>query len=163
MMGDTMKVMQAAWLNPFIAVWRESAGQLFSAEVELGSPMMNSALLTSQPLNLVISVSGTVTGQVLYGISSVTAVKITNARLRSNQLIFDDQATHELMRWGESLVEQAQRLYSAEGISSKIATPTLVKGIGQKLADIPSLTVVTDTLCGKITISWALTDSADKE
>jgi chemotaxis protein CheX len=146
-----------AFINPFITAGVEVIKQIVGGEVEQGQLSIRTAIFTTQQVSIVVGVSGPVQGQVIYGLSQVTATKIASAMMGIQQVEFDEMAISAVSELGNMISGNAVMLLSESGFVCDITPPTMVRGMNVEIAtQAPSLLVPLYTKCGKVDITVAL-------
>jgi chemotaxis protein CheX len=147
------------FINPFINAGVEVLGQFVSGEVEQGQLAIRTAVFTSQQISIVVGVSGSVRGQVIYGMSQVTAIKIASAMMGTPQVEFDEMAISAINELGNIISGNALSLLASQGYECDITPPAIVRGVNVELATaVPALVIPINTPCGKFEVNVALTE-----
>ena len=66
-------------VNPFITGAVHVLVEYIGSEMEQGQLAVRTAIFTTQQVSIIVGVSGEVRGEVIYGMSPVTATKIASA------------------------------------------------------------------------------------
>jgi chemotaxis protein CheX len=153
--------MRAEFINPFITAGTEVLRSVIGQTPEAGQLAVRSATFTTQQLSIVIGVTGVVQGQVVYGLSLVTATKIAAAMSCMPTMAFDEMASSAIAELGNMISGHAATLLSAAGYNCDITPPTLIRGTEISIATTcPALVVPLHTDFGKIEINVALAENS---
>lgn len=149
--------MRVEFVNPFLSAGSDVLIQFVGGSIEQGQLSVRTAIFTSQEISIVVGVSGQVKGQVIYGMSTVTAAKIASAMMGSELVSFDEMAMSAISELGNIISGNAMSLLSEAGFTCDITPPTIVRGVNVQLAtQTPALLVPLATTCGNVDISVAL-------
>lgn len=149
--------MKVAFINPFIVAGVQVLQQLIEGEAERGQLTVRTAIFTTQQISIAVGVSGEVKGQVIYGMSQVTATKIASAMMGTPQVSFDEMAISAISELGNMISGNAVALLAESGFTCDITPPTVIRGVNVEIAtQVPSLVLPIYTRCGKIDINVAL-------
>lgn len=153
--------MKVEFVNPFIQAGIDVLVQLVGGGVERGQLAARSALFTSQPISIVVGVSGQISGQVIYGMSQVTAIKIAGAMIGAPCITCSEQAVSAIGEFGNIISGNAMRLLAESGYSCDITPPTIIRGVNVEIGTrSAALVVPLYTVCGKLDMHVALADAA---
>ena len=151
--------MKADFINPFVAAGINVLGSVVNTRPEPGQLAVRSATFTTQQVSIVIGVTGAVEGQVVYGMSLVTATKIAAAMSSMPTMTFDELASSAIAELGNMISGNATTLLSEAGYESQITPPTLVRGADVEISTrTPALVVPLYTDLGKMEINVALAE-----
>jgi chemotaxis protein CheX len=151
--------LKVEFINPFITAGTQVLTQLVGGDAERGQLAVRTAIFTTQPISIAVGVSGQVRGQVIYGMSQVTAAKIASAMMGTQQVAFDEMAVSAISELGNIISGNAVMLLSEAGYNCDLTPPTVIRGINVEIAtQIPALVVPLHTSCGKIDINVALSE-----
>lgn len=154
--------MKAEFINPFVDAGMNVLESLISSRPEAGQLAVRSATFTTQQVSIVIGVTGAVEGQVVYGMSLVTATKIAAAMSSMPAMTFDDMSASAIAELGNMISGHATTLLSDAGCESQITPPTLVRGTDVAVStSTPALVVPLYTHFGKMEINVALEERAE--
>ena len=117
--------------------------QVIRETPERGQLSARPQVFTSQQLSIVCGVSGDVEGQVIYGMSLVTADKIAGAMIGTPVVSFDQLAASAIAELGNMISGNSVTLLAGQGFTCDITPPTIVKGTNVKIStlDIPALVI----------------------
>jgi chemotaxis protein CheX len=100
-------------------------------------------------------------GQVVYGLSLVTATKIAAAMSSIPVMTFDDFASSSVAELGNMISGHATTLLADAGYDCQITPPTIIRGANIEICTAtPALVVPLHTDFGKIEINVALKEAA---
>ncbi|MHB0938362.1 MAG: chemotaxis protein CheX [Armatimonadota bacterium] len=154
--------MKVEFINPFINAAVQVLDQFVGGDVEHGQLSVRTTLFTTQQISIAVGVSGEVKGQVIYGLSQVTATKIASAMMGTTTVTFDDMVASAISELGNIISGNAATLLSDSGFTCDITPPTLIRGMNVEIGtQIPALSVPLFTHCGKIDINVALAEVKD--
>lgn len=152
--------MKVEFINPFITAGIQVLGQFVGGEAECGQLAVRTAIFTTQQISIAVGVSGEIKGQVIYGMSQVTATKIASAMMGTPQVAFDEMAVSAISELGNIISGNAAMLLSDSGYTCDITPPTVIRGINVEIGtQIPALVVPIYTKCGKIDINVAVSEA----
>ncbi|HEX2950029.1 MAG TPA: chemotaxis protein CheX [Armatimonadota bacterium] len=152
--------MKVEFVNPFLQAGSDVLIQFVGGSAEYGQLAVRSAIFTSQELSIVVGVSGKIKGQVIYGMSTVTASKIAAAMMGTEVVTFDEMAMSAISELGNIISGNAMTLLSDAGFTCDITPPTIVRGLAVQIAThTPALVVPLITACGNLDINVALQET----
>jgi len=155
------ELVNVAYVNPFIQAGIDVLAQLVGGGAERGQLAARSALVTSQPVSIAVGVAGQLSGQVLYGMSQVTATKIASAMIGTPLITFDERAAGAISELGNIIAGNAMSLLAESGYACDLTPPTLIRGVHVEIGtQLPALVVPLYAVCGKIEMHVAMTESA---
>lgn len=154
-------IVKVEFVNPFITAAINVLDQFVGGEIEHGQLAVRTAIFTTQQISIAVGVSGQVKGQVIYGMSQVTATKIASAMMGSTTVAFDEMVASAISEMGNIISGNAATLLSESGFVCDITPPTMIRGINVEIGtQIPALDVPLFTRCGKIDVNVALIEVA---
>lgn len=135
--------MRVEYINPFL---RASFGVLeavlgkMPTKGELG---MRPSVFTSQQCNVITGVAGRIQGQVIYGMSLITADRIASVMIGQPIRTFDQLAASAIAELGNMITGNAMALLAEAGYVCDITPPTIVRGSNVKIStlNIPALII----------------------
>ncbi|OPZ86017.1 MAG: CheY-P phosphatase CheX [bacterium ADurb.Bin429] len=153
--------MKVEFVNPFIKAGIDVLVQLVGGGTERGQLAVRSVVFTSQPISIAVGVSGQIRGQVIYGMSQVTATKIASAMIGTPFITFDETAASAISELGNIISGNAMSLLAESGYSCDITPPTVIRGLNIEIGtSLPALVIPLYTVCGKIEVNVAMAESA---
>lgn len=152
--------MKVEYINPFLAAGATVLTQLVGGEIEQGQLAVRTVMFTTQQISIVVGVLGQVQGQVIYGLTQVTAAKVASAMMGTEQMVYDEMAASAIAELGNIISGHALGLLAEAGYTCDITPPAVVRGVNVEIAtQVPALVVPILTRCGKIDINVALSES----
>jgi chemotaxis protein CheX len=153
--------MKVEFINPFLTAGSEVLIQLIGGEAALGQLALRTVMFTTQEISILVGVSGQIEGQVIYGMSQVSASKIASAMMGNEQMAFDEMAASAVSELGNIISGNAMNLLCEANYICEMTPPTIVRGVNVEVATrVPALMVPLQTRCGKIDINVALNEHA---
>lgn len=136
-------MMKAEFINPFIAAAYSVLEMVLAEKPTKGQLAMRPSIFTSQQCNVITGVAGKIEGQVIYGMSLITADKIASTMLGQPVKTFDQLAASAIAELGNMISGNAMSLLSEAGYVCDITPPTIVRGINVKIStlNIPALVI----------------------
>lgn len=128
---------------PFVQASMSVMQQVIQMTPERGQLSARPEVFTSQQLNIVCGITGDVEGQVIYGMSLVTADKIASAMIGTPVVSFDQLAASAIAELGNMISGNSMTLLASQGFKCDITPPTIVKGTNVKIStfQIPTLVI----------------------
>lgn len=152
--------MRVEFINPFIMAGTEVLKQLVGGDAERGQLAVRSSVFTTQQVSIVVGVNGAIKGEVIFGMSQVTATKIASAMMMSTLVAFDEMAVSAISELGNIISGNATTLLNDAGFECDLTPPTVIRGVNVEIGtQTPALMVPIYTICGKIDINVSLTES----
>ena len=151
--------MKVQFINPFIEAAHDVFEQITHQSLSLGSPSLTTTPLTSHEINVIIGITGTISGQVLYSMEPKVALSIAGAMMGGPPVPeFDDMAQSAIAELGNILTGNAMIRLANEGYVCHLTPPTIIQGknIVISTLDILSLSVPLQCESGDITLGVAL-------
>ncbi|MCG9896052.1 MAG: chemotaxis protein CheX, partial [Fimbriimonadaceae bacterium] len=138
-----VKPMKAEHITPFVSASLSVIETLTGAKPQRGQLTARPSIFTTQQVNIVCGIPGQVEGQVIYGMSIVTADKMASKMLGAPVVTFDQLAASAIAELGNMISGNAMTLLAGQGVSCDITPPTIVKGSNVKIStlDIPALVI----------------------
>ncbi|MBX3112506.1 MAG: chemotaxis protein CheX [Fimbriimonadaceae bacterium] len=135
--------MKVEYVSPFVGASINVVQTLIGTTPNRGQLSARPQVFTSQQVNIVCGVTGDVEGQVIYGMSVVTADKIASAMCGTQIVTFDQLAASAIAELGNMISGNSATLLSQQGYVVDITPPTIVKGTNVKITtlDIPALVI----------------------
>lgn len=135
--------MKVEYVMPFVQASLNVMQQVMSIAPERGQLSARPEVFTSQQLNIVCGITGDVQGQVIYGMSMVTADKIASLMIGQTVVQFDQLAASAIAELGNMISGNSMTLLAAQGFQCDITPPTIVKGTNVKIStfNIPALVI----------------------
>jgi chemotaxis protein CheX len=155
-------MLKVEYVNPFL----DAAFEVFETEtkvkLEKGPLSVQNSSQTSQEVSVMIGVTGELHGQVIYGMSTKTAKKISSAMIGKQVVLLDTLAQSAISELGNMMTGLATAKFSAIYNNLAITPPTLIIGTNVLIStiDIQRLIVVLKSELGDIEVSIALKEQA---
>lgn len=152
--------MNVKYVNPFVNAAFSVIGQVLMMKVEKGTLAMRPSVFTSQQCNIITGVTGQVQGQVIYGMSLITADKIASLMLGQPIRTFDALAASAIAELGNMITGNAASQLAETGLICDITPPSIIRGTNVKIstANIPALVVPVCLEIGEIELTVSLQD-----
>lgn len=150
--------MKVEYINPFIDAAFSVMEMVLGNRPAKGNLAMQPATFTSQQCNVVCGVTGQAHGQVIYGMSLMTADQIASAMLGQAIKTFDQLAASAIAELGNMISGNAMSKLSEGSYICDITPPTIIRGTNVKIStlSIPAIVIPLDTAQGKLFITVGL-------
>ena len=150
--------MRVEYINPFLA------GASSVLEMVLGETPVRQGLsvqsqtFTSEQCNIVCGVTGQAQGQVIYGMSLMTADKIASHMLGKSIKTFDALAASAIAELGNMISGCAMGQLSEAGYICDITPPAIIRGSKVEIStlNIPAVIIKMETNLGPLSITVSL-------
>ena len=135
--------MKVEYISPFVEASFGVLEMLLGATPERGKLSARPHVFTSQQVNIVCGIAGAIEGQVIYGMSIVTADRIASKMLGQTIVTFDQLAASAIAELGNMISGNSMTLLSEQGYRCEITPPTIIKGTNVKIATLnaPALVI----------------------
>ena len=152
--------MKIQYINPFVTASFSVIESMLAIKVEKGQLAMRPSLFTSQQCNILTGVTGSIQGQVIYGMTLATADKIASIMLGQTIKTFEQLAASAIAELGNMIAGNASTLLAAAGFTCDITPPSLIRGTNIKMStlNIPALVVPLCMEIGEIELTVSLTE-----
>lgn len=151
--------MRLEFINPFVTAAYEVLAKELDAQVERGKITLQKSAYTTQDVTTLIGVAGKVQGNVLYGMSVLTAKDMVS-RMMGGEVIeeLDEMALSAIGEIGNVVTGRASVLLANAGFPSQISPPTIIMGNNIQIStlDVQRLVVPLSTQFGTLEIHIAL-------
>ncbi|MCC6728699.1 MAG: chemotaxis protein CheX [Chthonomonadales bacterium] len=136
-------MMRADYINPFVSASFNVLETVLAQKPSKGQLAMRPSVFTSQQCNVITGVVGRIEGQVIYGMSLITADKIASAMIGQPIRTFDQLAASAIAELGNMITGNAMALLSEAGYVCEITPPTIVRGSNVRIStlSIPALVI----------------------
>ncbi len=150
--------MKVQYINPFVSATFRVIESVLSIAPTKGELAVRPNVFTTQQCNVLMGVTGTVQGQVIYGMSLITADKIASMMLGQPVRTFDQLAASAIGELGNMITGNASALLADQGYRCDITPPSIVRGTNVKVTTlaIPSLVVPICLPIGEIELTVCL-------
>lgn len=136
--------MKVEYVTPFVSASTSVIHTLIGLTAERGKLSARPQLFTSQQVNIVCGITGEIEGQVIYGMSMLTAKKMASKMLGGQAVPeFDQLAASAIAELGNMISGSSSNQLFQSGFKTDITPPTIVKGpnISMSNFDIPTLVI----------------------
>ncbi|MCC6444585.1 MAG: chemotaxis protein CheX [Armatimonadetes bacterium] len=136
-------MMKVEYVNPFISAAFNVLEIVLGAKPERGQLAMRPATFTSQQCTIVTGVTGRIQGQILYGMSLVTADRVASGMLGQPIRTFDQLAASAIAELGNMITGNAMSILAEKGYICDITPPSIIRGSNVKIStlSVPALVV----------------------
>lgn len=150
--------MKVQYINPFVNAAFSVIEMVMGGHPEKGALAMRPTVFTSQQCNVMTGVTGKIEGQVIYGMSLVTADQIASLMLGQPVRTFDQLAASAIAELANMITGNAMALLSEAGYICDITPPSIIRGTNVKISmlDIPSLVIPIKLEAGDIEMTVCL-------
>jgi chemotaxis protein CheX len=128
--------MKAEYINPFVLASHSVLEMVLGARPVQGEVAAQPSTFASQQCSIVCGVTGQVQGQVIYGMSLLTADKIASTMLGQTIKSFDALAASAIAELGNMISGNAMQYLSEAGWVCDITPPTVMRGTNVKISTI---------------------------
>lgn len=153
--------MKVEFVSPFVEASILVLESLLSITPARGQLSARPQMFTTQQVNIVCGITGPIEGQVIYGMTIVTADKVASLMLGQPVVTFDQLAASAIAELGNMISGNSITLLSAKGLICDITPPTIIRGANVKIStiNIPTLVIpLTLAEVGAIEINVSLQD-----
>jgi len=152
--------MNIQYINPFVTASFSVIESVLAIKVEKGQLAMRPSLFTSQQCNILTGVTGSIHGQIIYGMTLSTADKIASIMLGQPIKSFDQLAASAIAELGNMITGNASTLLTEAGFKCDITPPSVIRGTNLRMStlDIPALVVPLCMAIGEIELTVSLTE-----
>jgi chemotaxis protein CheX len=139
-------MMKVEYVNPFVSAAFKVIEMMLSIKPEKGQLSMRPTVFTSQQCNVITGVTGQIEGQIIYGMSLLTADKMASVMLGQPIRTFDQLAASAIGEFGNMVTGNASTSLSEAGFQCDITPPSIVRGSNVRITtlNIPALVVPLD-------------------
>ena len=152
--------MKVQYINPFIQATFSVVETVLGSVPEKGELTMRPSVFTSQQCNVITGVTGRIEGQIIYGMSLMTADKVASLMLGQTIRTFDQLAASALAELGNMITGNASGLLAEAGFLCDITPPSIIRGTNVKIStvNIPALVVPIHLSVGEMELTVSLQD-----
>jgi chemotaxis protein CheX len=150
--------MKVEYINPFVSAAFSVIETVLETKPSKGSLAMRPSVFTTQQCNVITGVAGKIEGQVLYGMSLITADKIASKMIGEPIRTFDQLAASAIAELANMITGNAMNLLSQAGYTCDITPPTIIRGTNVKIStlSIPALVIPICVEQGEIELTVCL-------
>ena len=134
--------MRVEYINHFLEAGIHVITELIGGEVELGQIAVRTAIYTTQQVSIVVELSGQLQGQLVYGMSQVTATKITSAITGTQHVSFDSFSLSAISELGNIIAGNAVTLLAQSGLNCNFTPPAVIRGLNIEVANASPALVI---------------------
>lgn len=156
--------MKVEFINPFLKAASEVLKAELNVEVEKKDINIKASSFTSQEVTVMIGVTGSIMGLVLYGMSEKTAKNMVSAMLNEHIVLFDKMVESAIAEMGNVITGIASAELEKVGLPCNIAPPSIISGKGVIISTIDIKRLVITLVCslGEIEINVALIENPNQ-
>jgi chemotaxis protein CheX len=150
--------MKVEYINPFVVASSSVLEMVLGHTPEKGALSMQPVPFTSQQCNVVCGVTGQIQGNIIYGMSMITADQIASAMLGQPIKTFDQLAASAIAELGNMISGNAMLHLSEAGFVCDITPPTIIRGTKVQFSTltIPAIVIPLEVQQGHIYITVGL-------
>lgn len=150
--------MKVEFISPFISAATTVLQTETGMEATKGAPALVESYLLSDDVTVLIGVTGSVRGVVMYGMSEQTAKQIVSTMIGETVADFDSMAESAIAEMGNVMTGLASAKLEGAGYPCTIAPPTVIVGKGTTISTMHIKRIVfpIGTEAGEIQIHVAL-------
>lgn len=115
-------------INPFVLSSFSVLRSLLNDTPAKGELSVRPGCSTTHPVSVLCGVTGDVRGQVIFGMSLLTADRVAGAMLGASIMTFDDLAASAIAELANMISGNALILLSEQGYHCDISPPAIVRG-----------------------------------
>lgn len=155
------KSVSVEYINPFITSAFAVMSMVFNEAPTKGplSALPNS--FTSQQVNVVVGITGEISGMVILGMSLVTADRVASAMMGQPIKVFDYLASSAVAELGNMICGNGLLQISESGHICDLTPPTVIRGQNVEISTlaVPAIIVPLKLSLGEITVTVGLRGS----
>ncbi len=140
--------MKVEYINPFVMASFSVLEMVLGHKPTKGQLSMRPNVFTSQQCNVITGVAGKVEGQVIYGMSLMTADKVASTMLGQPIRTFDQLAASAIAELGNMITGNAAALLAEKGYTCDISPPSIIRGSNVKISTVNTPALVVPILLG---------------
>jgi chemotaxis protein CheX len=150
--------MNVQYINPFIIAASSVLEVLLGEVPQKGEIFLQAEASTSNQCNVVLGITGQIQGQVIYGMSTVTADRIVSKMLGQEIKIFDQLAASAIGEMGNMISGHAMQHLHTAGFVCDITPPTIIRANNVKIStlSIPAVVIPLKLPQGDLSITVGL-------
>lgn len=156
--------MNVEHLNPFVSATSAVVESVLGQKAVKGELSVLPDNTTHQQVSIMIGVTGNLVGQVIFGMSLVTACRVASTMIGEPTRTFDKLAASAVAELGNMISGQALQALSNLGYVCEITPPSVIKGanVSVSLLTMPSIVVQFSTLLGAMSVSIGLVSATER-
>lgn len=150
--------MKVEYINPFVSAAFSVLQTVLGETPQKGELGMRPSVFTSQQCNVITGVVGKIEGQVIYGMSLITADRIASTMIGQPIRTFDQLAASAIAELGNMITGNAMMLLAESGFKCDITPPTIIRGSNVKIStlSIPALVIPMQLSLGEVVATVSL-------
>lgn len=150
--------MKVEYINPFVQAAFSVIESVLGETPTKGQLAMRPLTFTSQQCNVMTGVTGKIVGQVMYGMSLITADKIASTMIGQPIRTFDQLAASAIAELANMITGNAISLLAEAGFLCDITPPSIIRGTNVKITtlSVPGLVVPICVTQGAIELTVTL-------
>lgn len=150
--------MKVQYVNPFVNAAFSVIETVMNLKPTKGELAMRPNMFTSQQCNVLTGVTGKIEGQVIYGMSLMTADRVASQMVGQTIRTFDQLAASAIAELGNMITGNAMSLLSEAGFICDITPPSIIRGTNVKIStlSIPALVLPVILEIGEIEMTICL-------
>jgi chemotaxis protein CheX len=149
--------LKVEYLDPFVQGADLVLKEFSVGGVKTGGLGLLGTTFPTASINITTRVDGSLRGDVVYSMSSVTARKLAGLITGMETHTFGRRMGEGLSQFGNILAEQTGKLLEERGLECEFSSPTIFQGLNVEFsATAPALAVPIDTDVGRVEVSVAV-------
>lgn len=151
--------MKVEYVEPFVEAARSVLERIANGPAQAGSLGLAGTTFSAASINIAARVSGILSGDVMYSMSSTTAQKLVEAVTGSEARAFGKVMGQGLGRLGDMLAKETTRKLTEQGLRCQISGPLVFQGLNVEFTVAePALSVALATEAGQLNVNVAVSD-----
>lgn len=134
--------MKVEYVAPFVSGATSVLQMLLNVTAQRGDLSARPSVFTSQQVSVVCGVTGSVEGQVIYGMSVHTADKIASLMIGQPVVTFDALAASAIAELGNMVSGNSASNMASAGYECDITPPTIIRGTNVKISTVQAPALV---------------------
>jgi len=150
-------LLKVEYMEPFVQAVRSVLEQVSGGRAQAGPLSLLGTTFPTACTNIAVRVNGSLEGDVVYSMSSLTAQKLAGLLVGAETYGFGRLTGSGLIQLGNMLVQQTGRFLIERGIKCDVSSPTVFQGLNVEFSvTAPALAVSVDTEAGQVDINVAV-------
>ena len=151
--------MKVDFVEPFVRGACSVLERILGSPTALGQLSLLGMTYSVGNVNVAARVSGSLRGEVVYSMSSLTAQKFADLTVGGGARGFGPLTGSALARLGDMIGQETERLLSEMGQPCDVGSPIVLQGINVEFSAVtPALAVPIETDAGQVKVSVAVRD-----
>ncbi len=126
--------MKVEFVNPFMEASTAMIEAIMGQPPFRGELGIRPQVFTNHQVNIVSGITGDIEGQVIYGMSVITADRIASKLCGERVVAFDHTAATAIANFGKQINDRSAASLAEIPLRVRIAPPTIVKGTNVKIS-----------------------------